>query len=169
MASIFWDMLINSENGVIKLETFSTGLYKGMSLDQLKQSDFYREKYHDVWNVKTGYFWYYFKPIEIKGYQVSFSLCFFENQLDIVHMNTGENGDAKDWSEWTEEKEMNVFHRNNTFLTKVLNRSPTQKKKKPYPSYTFKFSWGNVWLVYDPRSAASLMGIYYNEEEKQIK
>ncbi|WP_278353863.1 hypothetical protein [Chryseobacterium gleum] len=46
-------MLINSENGVIKLETFSTGLYKGMSLDQLKQSDFYREKYHDVWDVKT--------------------------------------------------------------------------------------------------------------------
>ncbi|WP_312287152.1 hypothetical protein [Chryseobacterium gleum] len=169
MASIFWDMLINSENGVIKLETFSTGLYKGMSLDQLKQSDFYREKYNDVWDVKTGYFWYYFKPIEIQGYQVSFSLCFFENQLDIVHMNTWENGDAKDWSEWTEEKEMNVFYRNNTFLTKILNRSPTQKKKNPYPSCTFKFSWGNVWSVYDPRSAASLMGIYYNEEEKQIK
>ncbi|WP_278353864.1 hypothetical protein [Chryseobacterium gleum] len=84
-------------------------------------------------------------------------------------MNTWENGDAKDWSEWTEEKEMNVFHRNNTFLTKILNRSPTQKKKKPYPSCTFKFPWGNVWSVYDPRSAASLMGIYYNEEEKQIK
>ena len=49
-------MLINSENGVIELETFATRLYKGMSLDQLKQSDFLKEKYHDLWDVKTGYF-----------------------------------------------------------------------------------------------------------------
>ncbi|MEF9480581.1 hypothetical protein OWR28_25460 [Chryseobacterium sp. 1B4] len=80
-------------------------------------------------------------------------------------MNTWENGDAKDWNEWTEEKEMNVFHRNNTFLTKVLNRSPTRKKKTPYPSCTFRFSWGNVWSVYDPRSAGSFMGINFNEEK----
>ncbi|MGV2449376.1 UNVERIFIED_CONTAM: hypothetical protein POZ17_01055 [Ralstonia mannitolilytica] len=43
MALIFWDMLINSENGVIELETFATRLYKGMSLDQLKQSDFIKK------------------------------------------------------------------------------------------------------------------------------
>lgn len=68
-------MLINSENGVIELKTFATTLYKGMSLDQLKQTDFYKEKYHNMWDVKTGYFWYYFQHIEIKGYQVS--VCAF--------------------------------------------------------------------------------------------
>ncbi|MCW1963006.1 hypothetical protein [Chryseobacterium viscerum] len=159
-------MLINSENGVIELKTFNTQLYREMSLDQLKQTDFYKEKYHNCRDVKTGYFWYYFQHIEIKGYQVSFGLCFFGDQLDIIHMNTWENGDAKDWNEWTEEKEMKVFHRNNTFLTQILEIPPTQKKKKPYPSCTFKFPWGNVWSVYDPRSASSLMGISFNEEDK---
>ncbi|WP_114821224.1 hypothetical protein [Chryseobacterium sp. KLBC 52] len=162
-------MLINSENGVIELEALATTLYKGMSLDQLKQSDFYKEKFHTLRDVKTGYYWYYFKSIEIAGYQVSFSLCFFGDQLDIIHMNTSEKTDAKDWNEWTEEKEMNVFRRNNTFLTKVLGISPTQKKKNPYPSCTFKFLWGNVWSVYDPRSASSFMGISFNEEEKTNK
>lgn len=162
-------MLINSENGVIALKTFNTRLYRGMSPDQLKQTDFYKRKYHNMWDVKTGYFWYYFKHIEVLGYQLSFSLCFFEDQLDIIHMNTWENGDAKDWNEWTEEKEMNVYHRNNTFLIQILEMLPTQKKKKPYPRCTFKFPWGGVWSVYDPRSAASLMGINFNEEEKQIK
>lgn len=162
-------MLINSENGVIELETFATTLYKGMSLDQLKQTDFYKEKYHSIWDVKTGYFWYYFKSIEITGYQVSFSVCFFGNHLDLIHMNTWESNDAKDWKDWTEEKEMKVFHRNNTFLTQILERSPTQKKKIPYPSCTFNFPWGNVWSAYNPRSASSLMGINWNEEEKTNK
>jgi hypothetical protein len=162
-------MLINSENGVIELKTFNTRLYRGMSLDQLKQTDFYKEKYHNMWDVKTGYFWYYFKHIEVLVYQLSFSLCFFEDHLQIIHMNTWENGDAKDWNEWTEKKEMNVFHRNNTFLIQILEMLPTQKKKKPYPSCTFKFPWGDIWSVYDPRSASSLMGINFNEEEKQIK
>ncbi|MBO9693046.1 hypothetical protein [Chryseobacterium sp.] len=160
-------MLINSENGVIELESFTTRLYKGMSLDQLKQSDFYKEKYHSMQDVKTGYFWYYFKSIEIQGYQVSFSLCFFGNQLGIIQMNTWENDDAKDWNEWTEEKEMKVFHRNNTFLSQILDRLPTQKKKNPYPSRTFIFPWGNVWSVYNPRSAGSFMGINFNEEENK--
>lgn len=159
-------MLINSENGVIDLETFTTRLYKGMKFDQLKQTDFYKEKYHSMRDVKTGYFWYYFKNIEITGYQLSFSLCFFGDQLDIIHMSTWEKTDAKDWNDWTEEKEMRVFHRNNTFLTRILEMLPTQKKKTPYPSCTFNFPWGNVWSVYDPRSASSLMGINFNEEEK---
>ncbi len=43
MASIFWDMLINSENGVIVLESFTTRLYKGMKWNQLKQTDFIKK------------------------------------------------------------------------------------------------------------------------------
>lgn len=117
-----------------------------MSLEQLKQTDFYKEQYHNMWDVKTGYFWYYFQPIEIKGYQISFSLCFFGNQLDIIHMNTWENGDAKDWNEWTEEKEMKVFHRNNTFLTKILDRPPTQKKEKPLPKLYLQISLGRCMV-----------------------
>jgi hypothetical protein len=169
MASIFLDMLINSENGTIELEAFNTSLYKGMSFEELQQTGFYKAKYHNMWDVKTGFFWYYFNTIEIQGYQVYLHLCFFGDRLHSIHMNTWESSDAKDWNEWTEEKEMQVFNRNNTFLTLILGTSPTRKKKTPYPNWSFSFPWGNVWSVYDPRSASSLMGISFNEEENNIK
>lgn len=158
-------MLINSENGVLDLSDFNTRLYKGMLLDQLKQTDFYKEKYHNMWDVKTGYFWYYFKEVEIEGHELSLSLCFWEDQLHSIHMNTWKSTDAKDWNEWTEEKEMQVFYRNNKFLTLVLGMPPTRKKKTPYPSCTFIFPWGSIWSVYDPRSASSFMGISYEEKK----
>ncbi|PKF74981.1 hypothetical protein [Chryseobacterium sp. PMSZPI] len=160
-------MLISSENGTIELEAFNTRLYKGMLFDQLKQTDFYKEKYHNMWDVKTGYFWYYFNTIEIQGYTLYFHLCFLGDQLHSIHMNTWESTDTKDWNEWTEEKEMQVFHRNNRFLSLILGISPAQKKKTPYPNCTYRFTWGNVWSVYDPRSASSLMGVNFNEEEKK--
>ncbi|KFF74260.1 hypothetical protein HX13_14150 [Chryseobacterium sp. P1-3] len=157
-------MLINSENGSIELESFATRLYKGMPLNQLKETDFYKVNYHNMWDVKTGYFWYYFKTTEVKGYQLYLSLCFFEDRLHSLHMNTWEISDAKDWNGWTEEKEIQVFHRNNRFLTLLLGISPTWKRKTPYPGVFFRFSWGNIWSVYDPRSASSLMGISYDEK-----
>lgn len=159
-------MLVNNENGTLELKEFNTQLYKGISLDQLKQTDFYKEKYQNMWDVKTGYFWYYFKAIDIEGYQLSLSLCFLGDQLHSLHMNTWESTDAKDWNEWTEEKEMQVFYRNNKFLALILGILPTRKKKTPYPSCTFNFPWGNVWSVYDPRSASSFMGISYEEKKK---
>lgn len=158
-------MLINSENGAIELEVFATRLYKGMLLNQLQQTDFYKKEYHHMWDVKTGYFWYYFNAIEVRGYQVYLNLCFWGDQLHSIHMNTRESTDAKDWNDWTEKKEMQVFHRNNKFLETILEASPTEKKKTPYPSCSFSFPWGDIWSVYDPRSASSLMGISYQEEE----
>lgn len=159
-------MLINSENGTIELEAFNTRLYKGMLFDQLQKTDYYKAKYQNMWDVKTGYFWYYFNAIEIERHQLYFNLCFLGDQLHSIHMNTWDSNDAKDWNEWTEEKEMQVFHRNNKFLSLVLGKSPTRKKKTPYPSCSFRFIWGNIWSVYDPRSASSFMGIHYDEEEK---
>ncbi|WP_333597223.1 hypothetical protein [Chryseobacterium flavum] len=158
-------MLIDSRNGAIELNNFNTLIYKGMLFDQLQQTDFYKQKYHDMWDVKTGYFWYYFNTIDTHGYQLYFNLCFYGDQLHSIHMNTREDTDAKDWNEWSEEKEMLVFYRNNKFLTLLLERPPAQKKKTPYPSVSFRFPWGNIWSVYDPRSASSLMGIQYQEEK----
>lgn len=63
-------MLVNNENGTLKLIGFDTQLYKGLLLDQLKETDFYKEKYQNRWDVKTGYFWYYFKAIEVEGHQL---------------------------------------------------------------------------------------------------
>ncbi|AYZ11181.1 hypothetical protein EGY05_04245 [Chryseobacterium arthrosphaerae] len=161
-------MLINDQNGWIELETFDTTLYKGMLLEELQQTAFYKEKYYNMRDVTTGYFWYCFNTIEVQGYQVYFQLCFWGDQLHSIHMNTSEKGDAKDWKDWSEEKEMQVFYRNNRFLSLILGAAPTRKEKIPYPRCLFRFSWGEVWSVYDPRSVSSMMGIHYKEEEDKI-
>ena len=64
-------------------------------------------------------------------------------------MNTWENSDAKDWNEWTEEKKMNIFRRNTTFLTKVLGISPTQKKKNLIPAAPSDFHGEMCGRFYD--------------------
>lgn len=157
-------MLINTETGTVELAAFNTFLQRGMLLAVLQQTDFYKTCYVNRRDVKTGYFWYYFNAIPVEDSQLCFNLCFSGNHLDHIHMNTLEKTDARTWDEWTEEKEMQVFHRNNKFLSKILERPPSRKSKTPYPSCTFDFPWGNLWSVYDPRSASSIMGISYYED-----
>jgi hypothetical protein len=157
-------MLINTETGTVELAAFNTFLQRGMLLADLQQTDFYKTCYVNRRDVKTGYFWYYFNAIPVEGSQLCFNLCFSGNHLDHIQMNTLEKTDARTWDEWTEEKEMQVFHRNNKFLSKILERPPSRKSKTPYPSCTYNFPWGNLWSVYDPRSASSIMGISYHED-----
>ncbi|WP_312553326.1 hypothetical protein [Empedobacter brevis] len=156
-------MEINTDNGIVTLKKYNLQLRKGMLLEDLQQTEFYKKYTNGMRDVKTGYFWYYFKAINVDGYQLTLNLCFLGNQLDRIFMNTHEESDAKTWDDWTEQKEMNVFHRNTTFLSHILGIPPTRKKKTPYPSCSFRFSWGSVWSVYDPRSASSFMGINYDE------
>jgi hypothetical protein len=42
-----------------------------------------------MWDVKTGYFWYYFNPIKVKGYQVYLNLCFSGDQLHSLYEYLG--------------------------------------------------------------------------------
>ena len=45
-------------------------------------------------------------------------------------MNTRESTDARNWNEWSEEKEMQVFYRNNKFLTLALGIHQPEKRKR---------------------------------------
>ncbi|MGE8432167.1 MULTISPECIES: hypothetical protein [Chryseobacterium] len=39
------------------------------------------------------------------------------------------------------------------------------KEENALPKLHLQISMGNIWSIYDPRGASSLMGISYNEEE----
>lgn len=86
-----------------------------MLLSDLQQTEFYKNYNNGMRDVKTGYFWYYFDAVDVKGYQLSFDLCFLGDKLDRIFMNTHKESDAKTWDDWSEEKEMKVFERNNQF------------------------------------------------------
>ncbi len=162
LQQIMQSMEVNPENGNIILKEHHLQIEKGMQLKDLQQTEFYKNYNNGMRDVKTGYFWYYFDAVDVKGYKLSFDLCFLGDTLDKIFMNTYEESDAKTWNDWSEAKEMKVFERNNQFLSMILGVQPTKKKKTPYPTCTFNFPWGNAWSVYDPRSATSFMGIHYD-------
>jgi hypothetical protein len=92
-------MEINVENGNIILKEHHLQIerdaVKRSSADRILQN--YNNGMRDV---KTGYFWYYFDAVDIKGYKLSFDLCFLGDTLDKIFMNTHEKSDAKTWDDW---------------------------------------------------------------------
>ncbi|MDR0229615.1 MAG: hypothetical protein LBI72_11240 [Flavobacteriaceae bacterium] len=156
-------MGLNKDDGSIHIENFDTVLYRGMKLEELKQTEFYKSKFHNLRDVTTGYFWYNFDFFLWEGYNVYISICFYGDILEYIHINTWEEGDAKTWDDWTEKKEMEVFERNNSFMRKISGEKGT-KKKSPYPQWNVTFKWGTLWSVYDPRSASSIAGLSYKKD-----
>ncbi len=61
-------MEINADNGIVTLKKYNLQLRKGMLLEDLQQTEFYKKYTNGMRDVKTGYFWYYFKAINVDGY-----------------------------------------------------------------------------------------------------
>ncbi|MDM1508968.1 hypothetical protein HX082_06105 [Myroides odoratimimus] len=154
--------MLDKTNGSIFLEEFNCRLYKGMQLEELKQTDYYKAKYDSFRDVNTGYFWYGFNHFDWEGYQVRISICFFGDRLESMYIYTSDDRDAKTWDDWSEKKEMEVFERNNSFMRK-LSEEKGKKKNSPYPQWSIAFEWGTLWSVYDPRSASSISGLSYKK------
>lgn len=152
--------MLDITNGNLVIEEFNSKLYKGMQLEELKNTDYYKAKFNSFRDVQTGYFWYSFDTFSWEGYQIHISICFYGDKLEHFHINTWEDTDAKTWDDWTEKKEMAVFERNNSFMRK-LSGEKGNKKKDPYPQWNAVFDWGTLWSVYDPRSASSIAGLSY--------
>src|SRR5690554_1669471 len=57
-------------------------------------------------DIKNGYVWYAFPPIEINGEQVVFNLCFFQSKIQSLNIsisNQEKYGDS--WNDFSEAKE----------------------------------------------------------------
>lgn len=159
--------MINKNNGHIEVPGFNTTLFIGMPLEDLERTSFYQHNFKKKNDMNTGYCWYVFKEFEVLENAITLNLCFFEGCLKYIHFYTYQDGDSTSWDNWNEEAEINLFHRNNQFLSKVLNE-PVKVEKKPYPRCVFLFAWGNVWSVYDPRGAQASMGIQLKSATTKI-
>ncbi|MFG1497325.1 hypothetical protein ABMA57_11885 [Saccharospirillum sp. HFRX-1] len=96
---------------------------------------------HDVnqRDMKNGYIWYKFPPIELNGEIVVFNLCFFQSQmqsLSISLSNPEKYGGS--WSDFSESKEK-------------LRAKDTEKWLSNIGHKVGKYSWGNIWAGYDSK------------------
>lgn len=147
--------MINFDNGEIVFPGCSNAIFADMSIEKFKGLGIRIDKTKDLGN---GYCWYSIRG-EVKDFKIGLELCFYQNRLDTLHFHTRDAMDALNWDAWTEEREMEVYWRNNRFLSKIFHRKADKVRKTPYPQSRYLFSWGEVWSVYDPRSASSFMGI----------
>lgn len=131
--------MINTNNGSLKLsEDFA--LSPQTTYSQI------RSAFPDnrIWEVGTGYVWVYFSDIQIEDMLFCFSLCFYKERLAMVDFwfRTKDEKVVSDWSEWTEEYELNQRKKLDQWLTqKIGNRR--------------KFAWGNIGAYYNQKSAYS--------------
>ncbi|MCC9044541.1 hypothetical protein LNQ81_17875 [Myroides sp. M-43] len=155
-------MKLDQTTGSVFLDELNCTIHKGMKLDELKETAFYKANFSSFRDVKTGYFWYGFNHFVWEGYHVYFNLCFFGDSLESMYLGTWEPTDTTSWDDWTEKSEMKVFERNNAFMRK-LSGEKGNKSKDPYPRWNDIYEWGTLWSVYDPRSASSISGLSYNK------
>jgi hypothetical protein len=52
--------MLDITNGNLVIEEFNSKLYKGMQLEELKNTDYYKARFNSFRDVQTGYLWYSF-------------------------------------------------------------------------------------------------------------
>ena len=90
-------------------------------------------------DIKNGYVWYAFPPIEINGGQVVFNLCFFQSKIQSLNIsisNQEKYGDS--WNDFSEAKEK-------------LRAKDTEKWLSNIGHKVGKYSWGEIWAGYDSK------------------
>lgn len=88
-------------------------------------------------------------------------VLYFNEQkvLKFVSMCIGSDTD-KSWSDWSEERELDIKRKNDEWLSKQLGE-PTRSENYPYPIDEYEYDWGTVSSSYDPRSASSSIWVNY--------
>ena len=88
---------------------------------------------------------------------------FFQDSApDVVHLFRCEPGERTtgDWKDWTPEAEYERRDRHDEWLRAQLGRSWRKARVKRHPEgETRRFTWGEAYSGYDPRSAASTIVI----------
>lgn len=90
-------------------------------------------------DIKNGYIWYAFPPIELKGEKVAFNLCFFQSQIQSINIslsNPEKYGGG--WNDFSEAKEM-------------MRAKDTEKWLSSIGHKVGKYTWGEIWAGYDSK------------------
>lgn len=151
--------MINKYNGHIEIPQYNTILAKGMTVAELEQTPFC-QKCFKGWVGYTAHPFAHFEKIEYKKYSVRVAPRFSEGRLSHIDLITLADDDPIDWNDWSEDKMMIIYQRNNAFLEDELGCKGTIAST-PYPLYEYMFVWGAIYSTFDIRSGGSSIGINY--------
>ncbi|WP_051289896.1 hypothetical protein [Paenibacillus massiliensis] len=137
-------------------------LHNGLTEQQLTDSDMYKHLSVEVRDLGNGNVWYNLGCIHLSGMPFYVSLCFRTPCLVCAYLSADRPDFPKSWEEWSEEAELVKKRLHDRILMDMLGRQPDVRRSHPYPYIEYQLAWGTVISSYDPRSAASSIGIHYN-------
>ena len=155
--------MIDLNTGEIYLLKNDITINKYLKKADLQKSRIYADFLKRAWDVKTGYIWYYFKPLDLFGSQFSMSLCFFGEDIFKVSFSIYDKEYPTSWSEWSLEGELDRKSAHDVTLKKMFNRLPDEDHGMPMPICKYVFNWGSVTSGYDSRSGGSSIWVNWNK------
>lgn len=139
-------------------------LHNGLTEQQLTSSDMYKHLSVEVRDLGNGNVWHNLGYIQVSNMPFYVSLCFRTPCLVCAYLSADRPDFPKSWEEWSEEAELVKKQLHDRFLVDMLGRQPDARRSHPYPYVEYRMAWGTVNSSYDPRSAASTIGIHYDLE-----
>lgn len=106
-------------------------------------------------DMGTGYVWYSMPVATSESGDLQVAMCFHLGILDSVSFAVNDTGEDRRGSEWSEETERSQAKR-------------TQKWLKAQGYAAGRYSWGEVWACYDPKSGSGSAGIRYKQDRSLI-
>lgn len=154
------------QHGQLKLHEGSRRLllHYGLTEQQLTDSDMYKHLSVEVRDLGNGYVWHNLGRIHLSDMPFYITLCFHTPRLVCAYLSADRPDFPTSWEEWSEEAELVKKQMHDRFLMEMLGRQPDVRRSHPYPYVEYRLSWGTVNSSYDPRSAASTIGIHYDLE-----
>jgi hypothetical protein len=100
-------------------------------------------------DMKNGHIWYTLPIVEINGESVIFNLCFLNSKIQSLTISvTNPNIYGNSWNDFGETKEME-------------RAKDTEKWLSSIGYHVGKYSWGEVWVGYDPKSGSGHAVVRY--------
>ena len=139
--------MIDIENGNITMDNNSFVIRKGLTKDEFKKSELFKEVLNEQVHTFANY---YLKPQLLGEKSFSISLFFDSNGIiNFVQISMIKDG-ISTWDNWSEKEEQKRKAEHDQWLKMNIGKTP------------YKYSWGEISSNYDPRSGSSMITIRYS-------
>jgi hypothetical protein len=132
------------------VDEFNIDLPNGITIStDLSESDVVKIPEVNTRDIKNGYVWHAFPPMEISGEAIVFNICFFQSKIQCINISIS-NSDkyGGGWSDFCEDKEK-------------LRAKDTEAWLSHFGYPVGKYTWGEVWAGYDSKGGFGLAVVRY--------